>query len=151
VLYNDDTGVKILELVGKRKEKNPEIVEAASSKDGVPLDRTGLHTTGVVSTREGRRIALFFSGRRHAGENLREVLNQRASELDPPIQMCDALALNCSDDIDSVVANCIAHCRRYFIDEATSFPTVCRHVLGELAIVYKNDSVAKKRSKRSGG
>ncbi len=145
VLYNDDTGVKILELLGKRKEKHPEVVEAASAKDGVPLDRTGLHTTGVVSTCDGKKIALFFSGRRHAGENLREVLNQRASELGRPIQMCDALALNCPGDLEAVVANCIAHCRRNFVDEAASFPTECRHVLEELAIVYKNDASAKKQ------
>jgi IS66 Orf2 like protein len=31
---------------------------------------------GVVSTRAGVRIALFFSGRKHAGENLATVLRQ---------------------------------------------------------------------------
>jgi hypothetical protein len=33
-------------------------------------ERTGVFTCGVVSTAEGRRIALFFTGRQHAGENL---------------------------------------------------------------------------------
>lgn len=144
VIYTDDTGVKILEYIGKRKEKHPEIIEAASEKDGVPLDRTGLHTTGVVSTCDGKDIALFFSGRRHAGENLRELLRRRASELGLPVQMCDALAANTSDDLGTVVANSFAHCRRYFVDEAGSFPTECRHVLEELAIVYTNDAQAKK-------
>jgi hypothetical protein len=32
--------------------------------------------TALVSSRKDRRIALFLSGRRHAGENLREVLSQ---------------------------------------------------------------------------
>ena len=40
-------------------------------------ERRGLFTSGVVSTREGRRIALFFSGRKHAGENLKDVLVQQ--------------------------------------------------------------------------
>jgi len=44
-----------------------------------------------------------------------------------------------------VVANCIAHCRRYFVDEADSFPTECRYVLESLATVYHNDAQAKKR------
>jgi hypothetical protein len=145
VLYHDDTGVKILELIGKRREKYPEILEEASARDGVPLDRTGLHTTGVVSTRDGQEVALFFSGRRHAGENLREVLDRRAAELAPPLRMSDALAANDSQDIDVVVANCIAHCRRNFVDEAGSFPEECQHVLKEFAIVYTNDATAKER------
>ena len=39
-------------------------------EDGAGSQRSGLFTSGIVSTREGRRIALFFSGRQHAGENL---------------------------------------------------------------------------------
>ena len=37
-----------------------------------------MFTSGIVSTREGRKIALFFSGRQHAGENLADVLAGRA-------------------------------------------------------------------------
>jgi transposase len=33
-------------------------------------------------------MALFFTGRRHAGENLSTVLARRAADLAPPIQMC---------------------------------------------------------------
>ena len=67
VVYNDDTTVKILELMGERVKKSPPV------DDEHAPDRTGLFTSGVVSTREGRRIALFFSGRQHAGENLSDV------------------------------------------------------------------------------
>jgi hypothetical protein len=38
-------------------------------------------TSGIVSILPAYRIALFFTGRRHAGENLEAVLRQRASEL----------------------------------------------------------------------
>ena len=58
VLYNDDTSIKILSLM---KE---------SAFDEEYSDRTGIFTSGIVSTREGRRIALFFTGRQNAGENL---------------------------------------------------------------------------------
>ena len=62
VLYNGDTSMKILSLM---KE---------SAFDEEYSDRTGIFTSGIVSTREGRRIALFFTGRQHAGENLTDVL-----------------------------------------------------------------------------
>ena len=51
VLYNDDTSVKILEFVD-----HDCVVE-----DPQLPGRTGVFTTGIVSTREGRKIALFFS------------------------------------------------------------------------------------------
>jgi transposase len=88
VLHNDDTTVKILELMGERAKAAAATVQDASDQP----DRTGLFTTGVVATSEGQRIAVFFSGRKHAGENLRDVLLRRATDLPPPIQMCDALS-----------------------------------------------------------
>jgi hypothetical protein len=36
--------------------------------------RTGIFTSGIVSTREDCQIALFYTSRQHAGENLRDVL-----------------------------------------------------------------------------
>ena len=46
-----------------------------------PAERSGMFTTGIVSTCKGRRIALFFSGRKHAGENLKDLLLRRAAHL----------------------------------------------------------------------
>jgi hypothetical protein len=42
----------------------------------------------------GRKIALYFTGPKHAGENLAGVLKQRAKQASPIIQMCDALSRN---------------------------------------------------------
>ena len=92
VVYNDDTTIKILELMGKRARQNA-LAEDSAGGNAKKNNRTGLFTSGVVSTREGRRIALFFSGRKHAGENLTDVLARRAKVLAPPIQMCDALCV----------------------------------------------------------
>ena len=108
-------------------------------------ERTGMFTSGIVSTREGRRIALFFSGRQHAGENLKDVLTRRAAELAPPIQMCDALSRNLPAELQTIVANCLAHGRRQFVDVADRFPEECRHVLEALAVVYHNDAMARER------
>ena len=106
---------------------------------------TSVFTSGIVSTAQGSRIALFFTGQRHAGENLADVLARRTEELGPPIQMCDALSRNTSPVFESIVANCLAHGRRKFIDVVDSFPAECGHVLRALGQVYKNDAETKKQ------
>jgi transposase len=64
--------------------------KGARSRAKDPSERKGVFTTGVVSRKDGRDIALFFTGKQHAGENLADVLRRRATELDAPIQMCGA-------------------------------------------------------------
>jgi transposase len=95
--------------------------------------------------RDGHRVALFFSGRRHAGENLAEVLQHRAAELPPPIQMCDALSRNLPGELQTILAHCLAHARRQFVDVYDRFPDPCRHLLEALAVVYRNDALARQR------
>jgi hypothetical protein len=110
-------------------------------------ERTGIFTSGVVSTTAGRRVSLYFTGRRHAGENLERVLRHRIDGLAPPIQMCDALSRNeLPSELKVILANCLAHSRRRFVDVVENFPTECRYVLERLAVVYKNDETARKRS-----
>ena len=155
VLYNDDTTMKILELMGKRAARAKAFAEAEGEHKGKNDDaperakearkRTGVFTSGIVSTREGRTIALFFTGRRHAGENLDEVLAHRASELGAPIQMCDALAHNVPKEFKTILSNCLSHSRRQFVDVVENFPDECRHVLLTLRDVYKHDAIAQKQ------
>jgi transposase len=140
VLHNDDTTVKILELMGE-SARHEGLGDAERDTDG----RRGLYTSGVVALHDGHRIALFFSGRRHAGENLAEVLAHRAEELPPPIQMCDALSRNLPGDLETILAHCLAHARRRFVDVYDRFPDACRHLLESLAVVYRNDAVARER------
>jgi len=54
-------------------------------------------------------IALFFTGWKHAGENIADVLKQRARELPAPMQMCDALSRNTPNGVETLIANCLAH------------------------------------------
>ena len=152
VLYNDDTTMKILELMGKRATARAcAEAEGEDEGDGAPEraknvpKRTGVFTSGIVSTREGRTIALFFTGRRHAGENLDEVLAHRASELGVPIQMCDALSRNAPKEFETILSNCLSHGRRQFVDVVENFPDECRHVLLTLRDVYKHDAIAQKQ------
>jgi transposase len=143
VLHNDDTTVKILELMGKRGRQ--EAPAGAAGDVDVAEQRTGLYTSGVVAVREGHRVALFFSGRRHAGENLAQVLKHRAESLPPPIQMCDALSRNLPGELQTILAHCLAHARRRFVDVYDRFPEPCRRLLESLAVVYRNDAVARER------
>ena len=120
-------------------------VPAAEKKP--EAQRKGLFTTGIVAeTRGGEKIALFLSGHQHAGENLKDLLARRAADLPPPIQMCDALSRNLPKGLKTILANCLAHGRRKFVDVADGFPEECRHVLESLAVVYGNDTTAKERN-----
>jgi transposase len=136
VLYNDDTTMKVLELddIDRRNELDVE---------GQFEGRTGVFTSGIVSTSDEHQIALFFTGQKHAGENIAGVLAQRATELSPPIQMCDALSRNVSGDFESFVANCNAHARRNFVDVNDNFPDEVRHVLETWSQVFHNEARAK--------
>jgi transposase len=143
ILHNDDTTVKILELMRQRGQ--PEAVAGAEDEGNDADERTGLFTSGVVALRDGHHVALFFSGRRHAGENLAEVLKLRTEQLPPPIQMCDALSRNLPGELQTIVANCLAHARRQFVEVYDRFPEQCRHLLEALAVVYRNDASARER------
>ena len=139
VLHNDDTYVRILALMGKRRL---ELV----AKGGLDLpDRTGLFTTGIVARTDAGPIALFASGRQHAGENLADLLDLRDPALGPPTQMCDGLDRNLSADHLVELANCLAHARRHVIDEVNDEPELCAHVLLEIGKVFKNDESCRTR------
>jgi transposase len=131
VMHNDDTSMKVLTL-----ERQPDD------------ERTGVFTSGIVSTGQGQKIALYFTGRQHAGENIADVLKQRAKDLSPLIQMCDALSRNVPKlpaGVEILVAHCLAHGRRQFVEVAANFPEECRYVLETLGEVYRYDAEARER------
>ncbi len=152
LVHNDDTVCKILELMPARPGSKRSLVAAEAVKDSPPAtagksknpDRTGIFTTGIVAQlRGGIRVALFFSGHQHAGENLGDVLAHRSAELAPPIHMCDALSRNMPQLIETLLAHCLSHSRRRFADVHDTFPDDCRHVIEQFEEVYKNDARAR--------
>ena len=131
VLHNDDTSMRVLRLARERSDK-----------------RTGVFTSGIVATSQGKKIALYFTGRQHAGENLADVLKQRAAELRLPIQMSDALSRNVPKlpgGVEIMVANCLAHRRRQFVEIVQNFPVECRYVLEMLGGVYGHEAETRER------
>ena len=134
VMHGDDTKVRILKVERSADDK-----------------RTGLHTTSIVTTPlsgdEGARTALYFSGTQHAGENLADLLQRRAGELDSPLLMADALAANTSrlsKEALEMVATCLDHSRRKVVELAEGFPAEARFFLEELGKVYGNDAEARR-------
>lgn len=133
VLHNDGTTIKILELMGQGKRRAA-LAEGAAvsaavdeSSETVALaqegehrdtslvdgraaktsraERTGTFTSDLVSTREERRIPLFFSaGHQHTGENLKELLAHRGSGWSRADSRCAILSR----------AICLASCGRFW-------------------------------------
>jgi transposase len=131
VVHNDDTSMRVLRL--KRDPSD---------------ERTGVFTSGIVSVGQDWKIALYFTGGLHAGENIADVLKQRRLELPSPIQMCDALSRNVPRlpaGAETLLANCLAHGRRQFVEVAQNFPNECRYVLEMLGQVYGHDAEARER------
>jgi transposase len=133
VLHNDDTTARILNL-----ESPPRV-----GKNG--KERTGLYTSGILSTKDKREIAVFFTGRKHAGENLEHVLSHRNEELGLPIQMCDGISANTVGDFETILSNCNSHARRKFVEIADDFIKETKRILGVFKQVYKNDDDTKKQ------
>ncbi len=130
VMHNDDTGMRILRLAREPGDK-----------------RSGTFTSGIVSILDAWRIALFFTGPKHAGENIAEVLKRRDRGLPAVIQMCDALSRNTPklEGIKTLLANCLAHGRRQFVEVAENFPQECRNALEAFGNVYHNDALAREQ------
>jgi len=131
VIHNDDTTMRILGGTTNRKE-----------------GRKGVHTTAILSNHGEHRIALFITGHNHAGENLEAVLQHRAEGLGAPIHMCDALAANSvgeAGELHTILAHCLAHARRRFVEVEERFPAEVQHLLESLKVVYRNDALAKQQ------
>jgi hypothetical protein len=141
VLHNDDTHVRILALMGLRRDR----LLAAGA---LPMpERTGLFTTGIVSVTKNGPILLFESGRSHAGENLASLLEHRDTGLPPPIQMCDGLERNRPKDHAVVCGCCLAHGRRHIVDEVECFPAECRYLLEQIGLIFEIDAECRAQGK----
>lgn len=129
LIHIDDTKVHILSVQREKKGKG----------------RKGTQTTGVVAKIDDHEINLFFSGRNHAGENLRDILENRNNSLSPPIVMADASAMNFSKVKDITAANCNTHARRKFFEHHKHFPEECEYILRLYAGVFKNEKICRQK------
>jgi hypothetical protein len=130
-VYQDDTGTRILSLI-KENQADP------------PPARKGMYTT-VLRFEGEHAICLYFTGRRHAGENLDGLLADRDPRL-PPIQwMSDGLAANTPKEHkdQAVDLSCLVHGRRQFVDIEAFFPGECARVIDAIATIYQHEAHCK--------
>jgi transposase len=128
ILHNDDTTARILDLRKENEKKNPE--------------RKGIFTTAILGKIEEKQIALFITGRQHAGENLNDLLDER-EEPSVPIQSCDALSRNIPKDHKTQIGYCNAHARRKFYEIAPYWPQECLKIVASYNLIFLNDKNTK--------
>jgi len=133
LIHVDDTTNQILSVLLEQKEN-----EGHKRKD----DRKGIHTTAILSKVEGLQVALFFTGRKHAGENLDDLLKGRSDGLPTPIQECDALSRNIPRNAETDVGNCLAHARRKFYELVDFWPKPVLKILSYFKTIFMNDRSA---------
>ena len=102
-----------------------------------------MYTTALVVKVGEQTICLYYSGRAHAGENLKALLSQRQAERDKPLVMSDALSHNETDETRLIRCHCLAHGRRQFSDLEDVFPQECQVVLEALKQVCDHDEHAR--------
>jgi len=138
LLYGDDTRGPILEFKGKRRTA---LIENGKLTNP---ERTGLFTTCFLAIlAEERKVALFETGRQHAGENLAALLDLRSPGLPPPLLMCDALSSNPPKGHVVIECNCLAHARRRLIDELENHPDACRYLLERFEQIFQVDALCR--------
>jgi transposase len=140
LIYQDDTAVRILSLIGENLRIRAQAEAMGLSR---PKERTGMYTTALVVQVGEQTICLYYSGRAHAGENLAALLTQRAADQGKPLVMSDALATNEADEEALIRCHCLAHGRRQFSDLEDVFPQECQVVIEALKQVFDHDEQAR--------
>jgi transposase len=130
VFFADDTTVTILEW-----EKEKKYLGAN--------ERKGTYTTGMVVEIGERKISLYASGHKHAGEKINDLLGKRRAGLGVPIQMSDGAFVNWKGDEERICAKCLVHARRKFYEIKDYFPEQCQIALEAIGKVYKIEAQTK--------
>jgi hypothetical protein len=131
LVYQDDTGARILSLI-KENQADP------------PPERKAMYTT-VLRFEGEHTICLYVTGRCHAGENLDTILAHRDPNLAPIQWMSDALAANTPKHHRdrALDLNCLVHGRRQFTDIDAFFPDQCARVVDAIAKIYEHEAHCK--------
>ena len=152
LLHSDDTPMKVLSLMKERERAEAggvkPVAKAINTSGIVAVLQDNEHHIGhhIGQQTQQRKVVLFFTGHAHAGKNMERVLAHRAAELQPAMQMCDALAANVAGEFTTILANCLAHGRRQVADVAEQFPEAARHVVEALAKVYAHDAQCRRQA-----
>ena len=108
------------------------------------------HTTAFISVLDGHKIHLFFTSRKHAGNNADAILAKRTTGK-PVIAMMDASANNIPKHLSAsmlarfILCFCLVHGRRKFFEIFNFFDKECDFVLNIIGQVYANENHCKKQ------
>jgi transposase len=138
VIYQDDTPGRILALMEENQE-----AEAQAHATGDAAARTGMQTTALIVQVGERRVCLYYTGRRHAGENLDALLARREPQREKPLVMSDALSSNNAEEEGLIRCHCLAHGRRKFSELDEVFPVESAVVVDALKVVYEHEEQAR--------
>jgi transposase len=140
VIFQDDTPQRVLALI----EENQKAAAQARAQGKVKADeRTGRQTTALIVQVGERRMCLYYTGRRHAGENLEQLLSRREPGRGKPLVMSDALSSNNAKEAGLIRCHCLAHGRRKFSELEEDFPAESAVVVKALKLVYDHDEQAQ--------
>src|SRR5215471_4550399 len=142
VIFQDDTPGRVLALIEENQKAR---VQARAQGKAKADARTGMQTTALIVQVGERRICLYYTGRRHAGENLERLLVQREPGRSKPLVMSDALSHNQAEETNLIRCHCLAHGRRQFSDLAEDFPAESAVVVSALKLVYEHDAEAREK------
>jgi hypothetical protein len=142
VIFQDDTPGRVLALI---EENQKAAVQARAQGKAKADERTGVQTTALIVQVGERRICLYYTGRRHAGENLEALLTQREPGRGKPLVMSDALTSNNAEEKGLIRCHCLAHGRRKFSELAEDFPAESAVVVDALKLVYAHDEQAREK------
>jgi transposase len=142
VIFQDDTPQRVLALI---EENQTAAAQARAQGKGKVDERTGMQTTALIVQVGERRICLYYTGRRHAGENLARLLTQREPGRDKPLVMSDALSSNNAGEAGLIRCHCLAHGRRKFTELAEDFPAESAVVVDALKVVYDHEAAVREK------
>jgi transposase len=142
VIFQDDTPQRVLALV---EENQQAAAQARAQGDPDAVARTGMQTTALIVQVGERWICLYYTGRRHAGENLEALLTMREPQRDRPLVMSDALSHNNAEEAGLIRCHCLAHGRRKFSELDEDFPVESAVVVEALKAVYEHEEEAREK------
>ena len=129
LIGQDDSYVRILELMAENKNDPA---------------RKGMYISAFLAEGE-HKIALFFAGRKHAGENFDDIMVHRDDSKDPINRMADALSANTKHKSKATNLKCNAHALRRFCSIASLYPEICEIILSLYGQVYDHEHHCKEQ------
>ena len=140
VIFQDDTPGRVLTLIAENQRAQTKARAQGKTKTD---ERTGMQTTALIVQVGDRRICLYYTGRRHAGENLDARLTKRESQRDKPLVMSDALSSNNAEEDALIRCHCLAHGRRKFSELEDVFPAESAVVVNALKDVFDHEAYTR--------